>query len=432
MMMMRLCKCFALILSIILVLPYNLQAQDTVKPGEVLNLERCLQLALSHHPSLQVAADTIRVTQSRIGQAQSNYMPQVNWQTTYSRNAPYSTSPLLPGMGQYDLYGSNIGITQNIYDFQRTPTQVRIAKLNTDVSRRDQDNTTSQVVLTLKQAYYALVQAIKNREVAVETIAQFEQHLAQAKAFFKVGTKPKFDVTKAEVDLGNAKLNLIKADNAVRIAKVNLNNAMGLPNAPNYELDVNLLSQKYDITLDDAVKRAYDGRPDLQSLLLKQESANQSVTLAKAANYPTITGSASYGFGGTQFPVDRGWNVGGTLNVPIFSGLLIQNQIAEAKANLDVVRANIEVLKQQIRLDVEQAYSNLREASDRIVQAQLTVRQAEENMALATGRYSAGVGNPIEVTDALVVRSNAKTSYIAAMTDYKAAQASLEKAMGMK
>ena len=161
-------------------------------------------------------------------------------------------------MGQYDQYGSNVGLTQNIYDFQRTPTQVRIAKLNTDVSRRDQDNTTSQVVMVLKQAYYVLAQAVQNREVAVETVTQFEQHLAQAKAFFEVGTKPKFDVTKAEVDLDNAKLNPIKAQNAVRIARVNLNNAMGLPNAPGYELDGNLLFQKYAITLDEAVKRAYD------------------------------------------------------------------------------------------------------------------------------------------------------------------------------
>ncbi len=431
-MRMPLQRFLILFVMVCLLLPLPARAQDTVKAGDILNLEQCIQIALNRHPSILAATNTIRVYESRIGQAQSNYLPQVNWQSSYTRSAPYATNPRLGSAGQYDQYGSTVGLTQNIYDFQRTPTQVRIAKLNTDSTRQDLENTRNQIVLGVKQSYYALVQALKNREVAKETVSQFDHHLLQAKAFFEVGTKPKFDVTKAEVDLSNARLNLIRTENAVRIARVNLNNAMGLPSAPEYNLEGKLLFQKYEITLEEALKKAYDARPDLQSLLLKQESLTQSIELAKAAHYPYITGSANYGFGGTEFPLDRGWNVGGTLNVPIFSGFMVKNQIAEAKANLDVTKANIEVLKQQIRLEVEQAYSNMREASDRIGTAQLTVRQAEENVALAEGRYGSGVGNPIEVTDALVVQSNAKTSYISGLTDYKTAQASLEKAMGIK
>ena len=74
----------------------------------------------------------------------------------------------------------------------------------------------------------------------------------------------------------------------------------------------------------------------------------------------------------------------------------------------------------------------MREAADRIVVAELSVRQAEENLELANGRYASGVGSPIEVTDALVAASNAKTAHISALYDYKVAQASLEKAAGEK
>jgi outer membrane protein TolC len=145
-----------------------------------------------------------------------------------------------------------------------------------------------------------------------------------------------------------------------------------------------------------------------------------------------VTGNASWGYGGNDFPVDKGWNVGALLNIPVFSGYLVRNQVAEAKANLEVVKSNEELLKQQVRLEVEQAYSNMIEAAERIVTAQLAIRQAEDNLELANGRYATGVGNPIEVTDALVAVSSAKISYISGLTDYKTAQASLEKAMGMK
>ena len=81
---------------------------------------------------------------------------------------------------------------------------------------------------------------------------------------------------------------------------------------------------------------------------------------------------------------------------------------------------------------MQQAYLNLKEAEERLPAAELAVKQAEENLELANGRYEAGVGNPIEVTDAQVGLSNAKLSYIQALYDYKVALASLERAMGVR
>jgi outer membrane protein len=97
-----------------------------------------------------------------------------------------------------------------------------------------------------------------------------------------------------------------------------------------------------------------------------------------------------------------------------------------------VLAANEALLRQTIYQDVRQAWLNMREAADRIVVAELSVHQATENLELADGRYASGVGSPIEVTDALVATSNAKTAHISALYDYKVAQASLERAAGEK
>jgi len=290
----------------------------------------------------------------------------------------------------------------------------------------------SLIVLDVKQAYYGVLQTLEKRRVAEESVAQFQQHLNQARGFFEVGLKPKFDVTKAEVDLSNARLELTRAENAVRIARVNLNNAMGMPGAPEYSLEDNLFFEKTDISLEKALAAAYENRPDLRSLVLREEAARQNLDLARTGHYPTLTGSASYGYGGSDFPLGEGWNVGGSLNIPIFSGFLVENQIFEAKENIEVFSAEVESLKQRVRLEVEQALSNLQEAAGRIETAEVVVRQAEENRELAEGRYTSGVGNPIEVTDALQALRNAKVSRISALADYKSAQADLENAMGMK
>ncbi|MBN1547527.1 MAG: TolC family protein [Syntrophaceae bacterium] len=415
------------------ILPWVAYGADSIVPGESLDLGRCVELALANHPDIQAAVHNVRVGDSLIGQARSGYFPQVNLDTNYDRTQAYKSGVSnLAGGSATDMYTGRFSLTQNIYDFGRTSAKVGIASSNRDAYRQDLENVTSLVVLNVKQSYHALLQAEENRRVAEETVAQFQRHLDIAKGFFEVGLKPKFDVTKAEVDLSNARLSLIKAENTRRIARVTLNNAIGVPDAPEYVLENDLLFERSEPVYQEALQAAYDKRPDLRSLFLRESAARQSLDLARAGHYPTLAGNANYGYGGSDFPLGEGWNVGGSLNIPIFSGFLIENQISESKANIDVLAANVESLKQQIRLEVDQAFSNLREANSRIDTTELTVRQAKENLDLAEGRYASGVGSPIEVTDALLALSNARTSYISSLADYRNALAALERATGVR
>ena len=133
-----------------------------------------------------------------------------------------------------------------------------------------------------------------------------------------------YDVTKAEVDLSTAKLNLIKAENAFRLARVTLNNAMGLPEAPDYEVEDRLSSGRQDMDLEEAIRKAYDRRPDLKAMALKRKSQEQSIELVRKAYYPSLTGSAGYGWGGGDFPLERGWSFGAEVSIPLFTGFSTQ------------------------------------------------------------------------------------------------------------
>jgi outer membrane protein len=409
-----------------LLLPMAVGAEDLIGRGETLDLQRCIAVALERHPTIRAAAGALVAGESKVGQARSGLYPQLNGSASYSRMDPANTT-----VGQvYDSYSSSVSLSQTLFDFGKTSDQVKIQELNRDSSRSDLDNIRTQVSFGVKQAYFGLLQAGRNRDVSREMVGQFQQHLDQARAFFEVGTKPKFDVTKAEVDLSNAKLNLIKAENTSRLARVALNNAMGLPEAPDYEVADQLSSQRVEIDLNETIRKAYDRRPDLKAIAVKRKSLEQSIELARKGYYPYVTGNAGYGWGGGSFPLDQGWSFGAQLNVPLFSGFSTKYQVAEAQANLEVLAANEALLRQTIDQDVKQAWLNLQEAADRGVTAELVVRQATENLELANGRYAAGVGSPIEVTDALVAASNAKMAQISALYDYKLAQSSLEKAAG--
>lgn len=423
-----------LFFSLFLSLPVQGQ-EEVIKKGEALDLQRCIRIGLARHPAVLSAASTVSVNESRIGQARSGYLPQVGISSSYSRTDPYATpaGTVVQQLGNvYNQYGTTISLNQNIYDFGKTAAQVEVQKLNTGSSRLDLDAVQKQIVFTVKQAYLNLLKSQKNLEVALEKVQQFNKHLDEAKGFFEVGVKPKFDVTKAEVDLSNARLDLIKAENALRIARSTLNNAMGYPDAPEYDTSrADFVPQPYGIIFEEALQKAYQDRPDLKSLATKRQAQEKTVELAKKGYYPNVTGTAGYGWGGQDFPWDQGWNVGATLNIPIFSGLLTKYQVDEARASLEVIKANEKTLRQDIYLELQQAYSNLLEATDRITTTALAVRQAAENMELANGRYASGVGSAIEITDALVAYSNAQTAQAAAIYDHKIAQASIEKSIGL-
>jgi outer membrane protein len=409
---------------------------ESITAGEELTLQRAVTIALKNQPSILASLSSIRANEARVGQARANYYPQLDASGSYSKVSPAtsstSTGTSAGSAGKYDQYTSSVGLNQMIFDFGKTPTQVNIGKLNAESSRFDLSNTQGVVVLNVKQAYHNVLQARRLRDVARESVKQFQQHLEQASGFYRVGTKSKIDVTKAEVDLSNAQLNLIKAENQVRLSLVTLNSAMGISDAPQYSVQDNLFYVKYDLSLEAAASKAYNQRPDLQSQIKKKEASKASIDLARKGYFPILSGNANYNYTGTGFPLNDGWNYGLNLSIPLFSGFQTKYQVAEAQANYDTVSANEQSLRLDIYSQVQQAYLSLREADERISTSEITVRQAKENVELATGRYRAGVGSPLEVTDALVGLNNAQVAYTQALTDYKNSQASIEKAIGVK
>jgi outer membrane protein len=421
---------------------------DTIAPGEAMTLSRAVEVALTNHPAIVAGVNTIKVNEAKIGEARAPYYPQVSLTESYTRALPASnknasvtsTSGLPSGTavsttnsGAYNQYTTSANLTQTIYDFGKISSQVKIQTLTTDSTRSDLENVRTQVAFNAKQAYLNLLQAWRNREAVKETVRQFEEHLLQARGFYKVGTQPKFAVTKAEVDLSNARVNLIKAENQIRLCRVILNNAMGMPDAPgDYTLTDSLAFVPYGLPFEEAVRRAYAGRPDLRSLTQKRDAAKESINLSQKGFLPVVTGSATYYFAGSAFPLNDGWSVGASMSVPIFSGLLTKYQVLEAASARDVLSANERALRQDILLQVQQAYSNLRDAGERIAATEVGVRQARENMGLANGRYKAGVGSPLEITDSVAALGAADISYTQALYDYKVAVASIESAMGAR
>jgi outer membrane protein len=405
---------------------------------EVLTLNKAMELALAHHPSLRVASGTQAINEALVGQAQSGFFPQVQGSLARTLRTTNSTSTFqgsgVPRSTNGITTGFNHGsvtLNQLLYDFGKTKSQVDTAQFNLQAANSDAETAYQTVIVNVQQAYFGLQQAQRLVTVNEEAITQFQKQLDLAKGRFKAGVAPKIDVTTAEVDFSNAQLDLITAKNNALVARVTLNNAMGIPTTSPYRVQDPSRVPAYQVSLDEAVARAMQLRPEIISQQAQERAAEAAIKAAQGNFFPTVTSTATYSYSGIEFPLVYNWSVAGTVNIPIFSGFLTKQQVAQARANLLTTKANGDVLRQTILLEVSQALLNLEAAQQRVRVTEVTVEQAKERMALVEGRYKAGLSNAVEVTVAEVALVNAQANEVVAMSSYQAAKAQLDRAMGL-
>ena len=97
-----------------LLLPAVVGAEDLIRKGETLDLQRCIAIALERHPTIQSAAGTLVAGESRVGQARSGFYPQLNGFAGYSRINPTGTSAGTSSSQDYNSYSSSISLSQNL------------------------------------------------------------------------------------------------------------------------------------------------------------------------------------------------------------------------------------------------------------------------------------------------------------------------------
>ncbi len=418
------------------VLPEAKDRTDFIIEGSVeknidMTLDMCIELALGNNPQINSAFHDILASDSRIKQVWSNYFPQVSWQTGYTRIRQLQLSDALGRNLTFNYYIlGQVTLQQMLYDFGVTQNQATIRRLDFETSKATLGATINDVIYQTKDAYYNLLYAFENKKVAQDTVDKFEMFYNQAKAFYEIGMNPKVDVTIAEVNLSNAKLQLIQADNAVNLAIARLNNVMGVPFIDKYNVQERLKYQPINITFNETIDIAREARPELKAAELKVESAKQTLKLVKKSYFPTLSVEGQLQLGGKQWTSNHGYNIGGYLNFPTVNGMLIRNEIKEARFLYEKEIANAKNTQNQIYLEIQNAFLKLEEKKNQMPVAMLNVKQSKENYELSYGRYRVGEASPTELKDAQINYQQAQLSYYNALYQYNSAKAELEKAIG--
>lgn len=409
----------------------NFVIQGSVEKNIEMNLQRCIEIALGNNPEINMAFQDILASDARIKQVWSNYFPQLSWQTGYTKIRQLQLSDALGQNLTFNYYIlGQVTLQQMLYDFGVTQNQATIKRLDYENYKQTLTGTINNVVYQTKDAYYNLLYAMENKRVAEDTVHKFEMFYEQAKAFYQIGMNPKVDVTIAEANLSNSKLQLIQADNSVDLAIARLNNVMGVPFIDKYNVQERLDYIPVNMNFEQTVEIAREARPELKQAELRVESAKQTLKLVKKSYFPTLSIEGQYQRGGKSWNSNYGYNIGGYLNFPTVNGMLIRNEIKEARYLYDKELANAVKTQNTIYLEIQNAFLSLTEKKNQIPVALLQVKQAKENYELSYGRYRVGEASPTELKDSQILYQQAQLSYYSTLYQYNSAKAALEKAIG--
>ena len=414
--------------------------------GRVFTLQESIEEALKSNWNVKAREERIHEAEAVKDQARADFLPKFSTTYSYTRlDEDRSSEPM--NFGAITVPGSPISLKDN-YQWKFTVAQpvftgfallsrYELGKLGIDEAELELKLERLDLALHVKRAYFGVLEADRGVEVAEKAVQSLKSHVKVARSFYDVGMIPINDLLKAEVELANAEHDLVKAQNAARIARASFNIAL-------------VRSIDASVTLEDIrdyrpetgkfpeyVNKALENRPEIDALEVRLERTEQSRRLAGSDYMPDISLQYDYIKEGDEFdlngsPVHEGnrWQVMGVLTWTFFEWGKTRSAVRE----VDSVRLQLmqtrSALEDQIRLEIKQAYLDLEEAEKNIPTATKAVEQAEENLRVSRERYKAQVATSTEVLDAQTLLTRALTNYYSALYSHHLARARLERALG--
>jgi outer membrane protein TolC len=402
-----------------------------------LSLQDAIGLGLKHNLGLLLSHADTRTARGQRWQELSALLPHVT-STPYISESKINLAEIglgnaasSPAIGPFSYFDARAAVSQSLFDW-KSINAARAASENVKSADYTLLDANDLVVLTVGYVYFQAVAdeaRIATEEAQVQTAqALFDQASDQVKA----GTAPDIDALRTKVELQTRQQRLIQAKNDFAIQKITVARAIGL--SPGQDLDLTDKSPYQpleNVTLDEALNRAYAARSDYRAATSAVRAAELSRKAAVAGYFPSLSFNADYGAGGAHpSNATSVYDVRGTLSIPIFTGNSVHGDIQVADAQLDRARERLDNLRAQVEADVRAAVLNLQSSGEQVKVAQSNVDLADQTLAQSRDRFSAGVTDTVEVVQSQEAVASAHEQYISSLYSYNFAKISLIRAMG--
>ncbi len=393
-----------------------------------LSLQEAINMALAQNTGLKVTQKGEDTAKYALEEAQGNNGVTVGLSDSLSTS---KTS----GSDRQDSNSLSLSGKMPLYSGGKNQANIKKAKIGVESASLETQRAQEVLKLNVIKSYYDALEAKKTVGVRQETVDKYQEHFTNVSQLYAAGSKARIDVIRSQVELSNARQNLIKAENSYELELADLRNYLNIDRSEPLNLTTDFSYLAFDRDMGACIDYAYSNRKDLLVDKNKLAQQEQAIKAAKSGYLPSLNLSLGLNENQRFHPdSDNSHGASATLGMSwnIFDSGITRAQVKSAETNRDIAKLNYLKDKEQIDLDVRQAYYNMREAEKRFNSTQDAVHQAEEDAFIAREKYRAGEGLMLDIIDAQEALSTARLNYISAQYDYARYKATVENAMGVE
>jgi outer membrane protein len=414
------------------------QAQSSA-PDQIQALSRAQaeQMAIHNNPRITASKLLALAQHEVVREARSADLPTLNGNISAvdANDGSRISAGAITASHLITHAGAGGNFTQLITDFGRTHNLILSQKLTEEASNANALATSEDIVLATDTAFYDALTAQAVLQVAQQTVNARQATQTQISQLAKNNLRSTLDLSFADVNLSQAKLLQLDAQNNADAAMAALDAVLGLDHNVEYQLvDDSTALQPPPLSYDLLIQQALQQRPDLQTLTYDQQASQKYARAEWEQMLPSISAAGTAGsvpVRNDQYYTSNWWGaVGVNLNIPIFNGFLYSSQAKEAKFRAQAASEQSRDLRDSIVRDVHTAWLDANTAYQRVsVTAQL-MKEADMGLKLAQARYQLGLSSIVELSQAELQQTSAEIDNTEAQYRYKLALATLNYQIG--
>jgi outer membrane protein TolC len=400
-----------------------------------LTLTDAVNLALKQNLDLQKAFREVERAQGAVVSARAQALPHLALGASFDSTDPRMV--IAARLFPTNSWSMDITLTQRLYAGGGISASIAAARFSKGAAYYNLRDSLDRVVGQVRQQFFQVLVSEALVDVAQESVELANQQLKDAQNRFSAGTVPRFTVLRAEVELASVKPQLIRSKNDFLIAQLQLAKLLALDpgkgGKPTFKCSGHLEISERALNLEEALTLGRARRPSLKALRDRMLADKEDVKKELAGFKPEVTLRA----GGrirndpSTLHLDESMNgyfLGITGSWRFFDSFETVGQVAQARARLRSDTLAYEDAVRQVELEVQKSYADLQQFRETIESQQKNVQQALEALRLAQERLSAGAGTQLEVLDARVALTRARTTELQARGEYVRSLAEFDRA----
>ena len=429
-----------------------------LEASESLSLEDCRKLALEHNHRIKIAENKIDAAEERSKASYSYFLPSFRFVGTYlytndvigfktpelkvpiqdmSSGQPQKT-PYVFYMPEQDLelskhnnYVMDLSMTQPVYTGGKISAQYDIAEKMTEIEKSNYSLEKAAIVAETDELFWKYIALQEKLKVAESYKALIDSVIYDLENYLEAGLITRNEILKAKVKLSDAKLNIFRVKNGLKLSAMALNQKLGR------DLESGLsLEGEFNISDIDINSKSTVVRKEIEMLKSSVDISKSMETVNKSSYFPNVFFTAGYSaispniYNSLKSEFGMDWKVGLTVEYELFHFNKRGNQLQAAEIQTEISEIRLKEAEEMIRLDVSKSKIEISEARERIRLNEKTVEQAEENLRVSRDNFEEGLLTSSDLLEAQLMWEKAESDLIDAQADYMIKKTKLEKATG--